>query len=145
MQKILNNRRIAKNVLGVLLVCLLLQGCIVFLTTTAVIMRMDGRNYFTSTVLINKDPYTVFNAAIQIVSDNPKVKVVDTIDENYRIEFELADTEATIQATPHDSRLTQLILTANAGDDDQEVKNKLLTMIGEICEKLGVSYQLING
>ena len=108
-------------------------------------MRMDGRNYFTSTVMIQKDPDTVFNAAIQVVGDSPGAQVIDTFAENYRIEFEIADTEATIQATPHDSRLTQLILTANAGEDDQEMKDKLLTMIGKICDKLGVPYKQNSG
>ena len=125
--------------------CFIIQGCIVVLgTTTAVIMRMDGRSYFTSTVLLNKDPETVFNTAFQVMGDMPEFTVIDTIDENYRIEFKLADTEATVQATPHDSRLTQLILTANAGDEELEVKDQLLKMMGKICEELGVSPKLVD-
>ena len=141
--KPLVKRRVTVVLLVLLISCLFFQGCIVVLgTTKALIMRMDGRNYFTSTVLMRKLPNEAFDAVIKVVSDTPEVKIIDTIEKNYRIEFKISGTEATIQAIPYDSRLTQLILTANAGEEEQEVKSKLLSLLGQVCEKLGVSYQL---
>jgi hypothetical protein len=141
----MHNRRIAIVVPAILIVCLLLQGCVVFLSTTAMIMRMDGRNYFTSTVLIQKESSAVHMATVQVIKDIPEIRILEKNDKEYRIEVTVFDTEeATIQATQYSSRLTQLILTANAGEGDEVVKSKLMYMVGKICDELGVTYKLDN-
>jgi hypothetical protein len=138
-------RTMIKAIISFTFLLALLQGCVVFLSTTAMIMRMDGRDYFTSTVLIQKESSAVHMATVQVIKDIPEIRILEKNDKEYRIEVTVFDTEeATIQATQYSSRLTQLILTANAGEGDEVVKSKLMYMVGKICDELGVTYKLDN-
>ena len=127
-----------------LVVTIILQGCVVFLSSVATVVWMRGSNHITTTVLIKKEPVEVYAAMIRIIERKPDVKVIKKDDESYLIEAVRGEVKATAKATPYESGLTQLIVTADAGKDDQSDEDLALNVVKQICEELKVGYKVVE-
>jgi hypothetical protein len=121
-----------------------LQGCVVFLTTVATVVRMRSSNHVTTTVLIKKEPDVVYAAMIQILERKPDVKVIKKEDASYLIEAARGEAKASAKATSYGSGLTQLIVTADAGKGDQSDEDLALNVVKQICEELKVGYKVVE-
>jgi hypothetical protein len=132
--------------LAVLLIAVLMimQGCVIFLTGVATIVMMRGSNHFTTTVLIKKDPTSVFTAAVRILEGKSDIKVNHIQEENYLIEAIIGESRATIKATDYGSGLTLLIFTTDTGNGDPSVEVAALKVVRLICEELGVDYKVVE-
>ena len=127
-----------------LVTAIILQGCVVFLSSVATVVYMRSNNHLTTTVLIKKAPDAVYAAMIQIIERTPDIKTIKKKDKDYLIEASRGDDKATAKATPYGSGLTQLIVTADAGKGDRSDEDLALNMVRQICEELGVEYKVIE-
>ena len=60
-----------------LAVTIILQGCVVFLTSVATVVMMRSRNHITTTVLIKKEPDVVYAAMMRAIERKPNVEVIN--------------------------------------------------------------------
>lgn len=134
---IFSHEQLKLLILVVIVHLMLLQGCVVFLSTVAMITRVDGTNSFTATMLVPKTTTSVYDAISQLIEQSPEAFITATLPQTYRIEALIMDTETLIKATPYGSRLTQLLLTMEAGHDDVEVKEYALLLFENTCKNLG--------
>ena len=101
-------------VIFLLMVTIILQGCVLFLSSVATVVYMRSSKHTTTTVLIKKEPDVVYAAMIRIIERKPDVQVLKKENENYLIEAARGEAKASAKATSYGSGLTQLIVTADA-------------------------------
>ena len=127
-----------------LVTAIILQGCVVFLSSVATVVYMRSNNHLTTTVLIKKAPDAVYAAMIQIIERTPDIKTIKKKDKDYLIEASRGDDKVTAKATFYGSGLTQLIVTADAGKGGLSDEDLALNVVRQICEELGVEYKVIE-
>ena len=127
-----------------LVTAIILQGCVVFLSSVATVVYMRSKNHLTTTVLIKKAPDAVYTAMNQIIERTPDIKIIKKKDKDYLIEASRGDDKVTAKATPYGSGLTQLIVTADAGKGDRSDEDLALNVVKQICKELGVKYKVIE-
>lgn len=121
-----------------------LHGCVVFLTSVATVVRMKSSNHYTTTVLVKKPPAAVYAAMEQILERRPDVDVVRRDADAYLIEVVREEANATAKATDYGSGLTQLTVTADAGEGDRTDEDLALDVTRQICDELGVDYKVLD-
>ena len=132
------------KVLLIIMTFLLLQGCVVFLSSVATVMYMKSSNHLTTTVLISEDPQTVYSAMTKVLQDNPDIKVENRDDDGFLIEASRGLNKVTAKATRFDSGLTQMIVTADAGEKGQTGEGLALKVVDLVCKELGVEYEVVG-
>lgn len=136
------------SVIAILLVAaLILQGCVVFLSSVAAtVVYVRSKNHLTTTVLIKKSPDEVYAAMNKIIDRSPDVKVLNREDKKYLIEASRGKDKVTAKATLFGSSgLTQLIVIADAGERGQKDEDLALRVVRNICEELKVDYKVVDG
>ena len=123
---------------------IILQGCVVVLSSVATLVYMRSNNHLTTTVLIKKTPDATYAAMNQIIERTPDIKIINKEDKKYLIEASRGENKVTAKATPYGSGLTQLIVTADAGKGDLTDEDLALKVVKQICEELGVEYKVIE-
>lgn len=123
---------------------LVLQGCVVFLSSVATVIYMKSSNHLTTTVLIKEDPQTVFLAMNKVLQDNPDIIVGNKDDNNLLIEASRRSNKVTAKATRFGSGITQLIVTADAGEKGQTDEGLALKVVDLVCKELGVEYEVVG-
>jgi hypothetical protein len=115
-------------------------GCPVLIP---VVIYKQSTKHHTATVQVNKKADDVYGTAIQLLEDNPEIKVLEKDDEKRAVEAEKGELFASVSATPIDGGKTQLVVTADAGkrEEDKELALKIVT---KICDALGVKYTLVE-
>ena len=131
-------------VIFLLVVTIMLQGCVLFLSSVATVVYMRSSKHTTTTVLIKKEPDVVYAAMIRIIERKPDVQVLKKEDENYLIEAARGEAKASAKATSYGSGLTQLIVTADAGKGNQSDEDLSLNVVKQICEELEVGYKIVE-
>lgn len=131
------------TVMSIFAASMILQGCVVFLSSVATVVMMRGDKHHTTTVLVKKDPTTVYAAMIRIIERRSDIKILSKEDEKHFIEVSRGDARATAKATDYGSGLTQLMVTADAGKSDQTDEALALNVVTQVCDELGVAYKLI--
>jgi hypothetical protein len=119
-----------------------LQGCVVFLTSVATVVKMRSSNHFTTTVLVKKDPTEVYTAMLRVVDQKRDVEIVSQDNDAYLIEAKRGELHVTAKASEFDSSITQLMVTSDAGESDQTDEDLALNVVQLICDELGVKYKL---
>jgi hypothetical protein len=119
-----------------------LQGCVVFLATVATVVNMGSSNHFTTTVLVKKQPADVYEAMLSVVERKNDVEIVSRDADAYMLEATRGEQHLTAKATAFDSGMTQLMVTADAGESDRTSEDLALDSVKQICEELGVKYKL---
>ena len=125
-------------------VVMVAQGCVLFLSTVAAVVSMRSSKHYTTTVLVNKKPPEVYAAMLRILEKRPDVKVISMDDKNYLIEASRGNNYATAKAAPHDQGMTQLVVTADAGEQDQTDEDLALNVVKMVCEELGIKYKVVE-
>ena len=113
-----------------------LTGCIA-LAAPMVIKAMKGSETSTATVVINKEPATVYAQAVATIKERGYTKINKQDDAKFFIEGTKSGKNATFQATPLGTNQTQVILTIE-NDEDEQVLNQALQGLMEVCSRLGV-------
>lgn len=131
-------------VASLLVTAIILQGCVVFLSSVATVIYMRSNNHLTTTVLIKKAPDATYAAMNQIIERTPDIKIINKEDKKYLIEASRGENKVTAKATPYGSGLTQLIVTADAGKGDLTDEDLALNVVKQICDELGVEYKVIE-
>jgi len=123
---------------------IILQGCVVVLSSVATLVYLRSNNHLTTTVLIKKTPDKVYVAMNQIIERTPGVKIIKKKDKDYLIEASRGENKVSAKATPYGSGLTQLIVTADAGKGDLTDEDLALNVVKQICKELGVKYKVVE-
>ena len=123
---------------------IILQGCVVVLSSVATLVYMRSNNHLTTAVLIKKTPDATYAAMNQIIERTPDIKIINKEDKKYLIEASRGKNKVTAKAPPYGSGLTQLIVTADAGKGDRSDEDLALNVVRQICEELGVEYKVIE-
>ncbi len=127
----------------VLLIALFaLQGCVVFLTTVATVVKMRSSNHFTTTVLVKRAPADVYAAMLRVVERKSDVEIVSKDVDTYLLEATRGERHVTAKATAFNSGMTQLMITSDAGKSDRADEDLAFDAVRQICEELGVKYKL---
>ena len=119
-----------------------LQGCVVFLTSVATVVKMRSTNHFTTSVLVKKDPVEVYTAMLRVVDQKEDVEIVSRDNDAYLIEAKRGELHVTAKASEFDSGITQLMVTSDAGESDQTDEDLALNVVQMICDELGVKYKI---
>ena len=119
-----------------------LQGCVVFLTSVATVIKMKSSNHFSTTVLVKKQPADVYAAMLSVVERKDDVEIVSREVDTYMLEATRGEQHFTAKATAFDSGMTQWMITADAGESDRTDEDLALDSVKLICEELGVKYKL---
>jgi hypothetical protein len=99
-----------------------------------------------TTVLVKKSPETVYAAMNKVLDSYPDVKVLNKDDEKYLVEASRGKNKVSAKATAYGSGgLTQLVVTADAGEKGQSDEDLALRVVTMVCDELGVQYKIIDG
>lgn len=125
----------------------MLQGCVLFLSSVAAtVVYMRSKNHLTTTVLIKRSPAEVYAAMNKILDRSPDVKVLNREDKKYLIEASRGTDKVTAKATLFGSSgLTQLMVTADAGEEGKSDEDLALRVVKRVCDELGVKYKIVDG
>lgn len=141
-----NLKKVSNRILIVALMVLALmvmQGCVVFLTSVATVVKMRGDKHSTTTVLVKKDPSAVYTAMKRILERKTDVEVLKIQEEDLLIEVSRGEAHASAKAVDYGSGLTQLIVTADTGKGDRSDEDLALDVVKQICDELGVEYKVL--
>ena len=134
--------------LSALLVFGMLGGCSWLaggsVVDAASVVYTKGSSQSTTSARIPVEAARVYSAFAEVLDDEPQIEVVSRKDNAMMIEVEGDFGEITAQVTPLGTRESLLYIWADAtgtGRTGGEVAN---TAVQRICEKLGVSYELIE-
>ena len=123
---------------------MLIQGCVVFLTSVATVVNMRGNKHHTATVLVKKSPATVYAAMNKILDIKTDVEVLKRDEQKNLIEASHGENRATVKAVDYDSGLTQIIVTADAGEEGRSDEDLAFDVVKLIVDELGVDYRVIE-
>lgn len=125
-------------------ILLVLQGCVVFLSSVATVIYMKSSSHLTTAVLIKENPQNVFLAMNKVLQDNPDIIVGNKDDNNLLIEASRGSNKVTAKATRFSSGITQMIVTADAGEKGQTDEGLALKVVELVCKELGVEYEVVG-
>ena len=131
-------------VASLLVTAIILQGCVVFLSSLSTVVYMRSNNNLTTAVLIKKAPDAVYTAMNQIIERAPDIKIIKKVDKIYLIEASRGKNKVTAKATSYGTGLTQLMVMADVGKGDLSNEDLALNVVRQICEELGVKYKVIE-
>lgn len=138
-------KRTFSMVAWILVTALILQGCVVFLSSVATMVVMRSKDHLVTTVLVKKSPEKVYAAMNKVLDSYPDVKVLNKDDEKFLIEASRGKNKVSAKATAYGSGLTQLVVTADAGEEGQSDEDLALRVVTMVCDELGVQYKIIDG
>jgi hypothetical protein len=138
-----SKRTIIGTMAALIMVSLLLQGCIIFLSSVATVVMMKGEDHHTTTVLVKKSPAEVYAAMTRIIAQRPEIEVKRQDDESYLIEAAASRGNVTAKATAHSSDVTQLIVTSDSQTDLSDA-DLALNVVKQICDELAIDYKVVE-
>lgn len=136
-------RTIIGTMAALIMVPLLLQGCIVFLSSVATVIMMKGEEHHTTTVLVKKTPSEVYAAMTRIIAQRPEIDVKRKDDQTFLIEAAGKNGNVTAKATAHNADVTQLIVTSDSQTDLSDA-DLALNVVKQICDELGIDYKVVE-
>ena len=104
-----------------------------------IIIYAKSTKHHTATVQIDAKAKDVYDTALGLVEADPEIKLLKKDDEKLFVEVEKGKLHASIKATSVKEKQTQLIVTADAGEKEED-KELALRVVTRICDKLGVKY-----
>ncbi len=128
-------RHFAPQLLGKLLLLLVSVSMVGCIAAVPVIIKMAGSKHYTATVQMKTGAEEVYQAVIVELEKKPDVKIETRDDEKFLVEATKGEIFASIHAEPL-NRGTQLIVTADAGDKDED-KDLALRIVKAVCDLVG--------
>ena len=110
-----------------------------------VIIHYESTKHYTATVQVNAKPQAVYQTAIRVIEGKPDVEIAKKDEAKLLVEADRGKKQSvSIHAASVDANKTQLIVTADAGEKQQEDKELALKVVKAICDELGVNYTVVK-
>ncbi len=130
-----------KFMMTALVATLLMQGCVAAIPL--VVAVMDDGATVVADVPVSAEK--LYEEALKSIDENPNVKIVSQDDEKRHATVERDDDQASLQAIPLAAGRTQMIIMTDIAGEDEEGNRKFaLNIAKNICEKLGVRYEVVE-
>jgi len=122
--------------------CAALPGGTVVDATTVVYTA--GSSKYTAAVKIHRAAPEVYAALIDVVTEEPDVEIVNRKNNALLVEVTQKDRELAGQVTTLGESDSLLYIWADAGAGGQTGQELALIVVGLVCDKLGVTYELVS-
>lgn len=130
-----------KRSLIVLLFTALLSGCAgLGMATVGAVMYYKSQSHEVATVDIKAPANKVYNKAVDIVSNNPEIDIIQQDDTLMLLDINQDDTAATIKISQINRQVSQLTISADARENDGA--SRVLDGVFRICKELKVECKL---
>jgi hypothetical protein len=132
------------RLLGVLLTFLTVTSFLACVAAVPVAVRYYKSSKFqTATVQVNAKAEDVHRTALRLVDEDPEIKLLKKDDKKFMVEAEKGELHGTIKTTSISEKQSQLVVTADAGEKEED-KKLALRIVTRICDKLEVKYTVVE-
>jgi len=130
------------------LLCIFLSACSALpggtVVDEATVVYTAGSSRYTAAVKIHRAAPEVYAALIDVVTEEPDVEIVNRKNNALLVEVTQKDRELTGQVTTLGKSDSLLYIWADTGASGQTGQELALIVVGLVCDKLGVTYELVS-
>ena len=143
-----NHKIIILSGIIVILLSTTAHGQAVFLARKAIgaVSRLTSHSqgYDVATVLLTADADNVYRTSLDILKENPKIRITSNDSTNRTIEFTVGKQAASLKVSPVQTDAAQLIVGSSAAKGKEDLTPLVVDGIFRVCKQMGIPCSLAD-